>query len=146
VFFWCERQISHIERHFPDAILASGSLKRSLMTQRLKILNIVGARPNLPKLRRSCARLHALIPKSKPSSSTPDSTTTKSCPTFLRQMGIPSPHVNLEVGSAPTPRKRRDSEAHRAGSHRTQTRPVLVVGDVNSTIAVSLAAAKLASA
>jgi len=59
-------------------------------------------------------------------------------------MGIPSPHVNLEVGS---------------GSHASQTaeilkriepvlverKPdlVLVVGDVNSTIAVSLAAAKL---
>jgi len=63
---------------------------------------------------------------------------------FFRQMGIPAPHVNLEVGS---------------GSHATQTaeilkriepvlieqKPdlVLVVGDVNSTIAVSLAAVKL---
>ena len=70
---------------------------------------------------------------------------TKSSPTFSsRQMGIPSPQVNLEVGS---------------GSHASQTaeilkriepvlverKPdlVLVVGDVNSTIAVSLAAAKL---
>ena len=59
-------------------------------------------------------------------------------------MGIPAPHVNLDVGS---------------GSHATQTaeilkriepvlldlKPdlVLVVGDVNSTIAVSLAAVKL---
>jgi UDP-N-acetylglucosamine 2-epimerase (non-hydrolysing) len=63
---------------------------------------------------------------------------------FFRQMGIPAPHVNLEVGS---------------GSHAMQTaeilkriepvlleqKPdvVLVVGDVNSTIAVSLAAVKL---
>src|SRR5262249_41703367 len=63
---------------------------------------------------------------------------------FFRQMGIPEPHVNLEVGS---------------GSHAAQTAEilkriepvllerqpglVLVVGDVNSTIAVSLAAAKL---
>jgi UDP-N-acetylglucosamine 2-epimerase (non-hydrolysing) len=63
---------------------------------------------------------------------------------FFRQMGIPSPHVNLEVGS---------------GSHASQTaeilkriepvllerKPhlVLVVGDVNSTVAVSLAAVKL---
>ena len=63
---------------------------------------------------------------------------------FFRQMGIPAPQVNLEVGS---------------GSHAAQTaeilkriepvleehRPdvVVVVGDVNSTIAVSLAAAKL---
>lgn len=59
-------------------------------------------------------------------------------------MGIPAPHVNLEVGW---------------GSHAVQTAEVLkriepilierkpdlvlVVGDVNSTIAVSLAAVKL---
>jgi UDP-N-acetylglucosamine 2-epimerase (non-hydrolysing) len=63
---------------------------------------------------------------------------------FFRQMGIPAPDVNLEVGS---------------GSHAAQTAEVLkrvepvllehkpdlalVVGDVNSTIAVSLAAVKL---
>jgi UDP-N-acetylglucosamine 2-epimerase (non-hydrolysing) len=63
---------------------------------------------------------------------------------FFRQMGIPTPDLNLEVGS---------------GSHAAQTAEVLkrvepvlietkpdvvvVVGDVNSTIAVSLAAAKL---
>jgi UDP-N-acetylglucosamine 2-epimerase (non-hydrolysing) len=63
---------------------------------------------------------------------------------FFRQLLIPAPDVNLNVGS---------------GSHASQTaeimrsvepilleqRPniVLVVGDVNSTIAVSLTAAKL---
>ena len=63
---------------------------------------------------------------------------------FFRQMDIPAPHINLEVGS---------------GSHAVQTAEVLkriepllierkpdlvlVVGDVNSTIAVSLAAVKL---
>jgi len=63
---------------------------------------------------------------------------------FFRQMGIPAPDVNLEVGS---------------GSHAAQTAEILkriepvliahkpdvvvVVGDVNSTVAVSLAAAKL---
>jgi UDP-N-acetylglucosamine 2-epimerase (non-hydrolysing) len=63
---------------------------------------------------------------------------------FFRQMGIPEPQVNLEVGS---------------GSHAVQTAKVLeriepllierkpdlvlVVGDVNSTVAASLAAVKL---
>lgn len=63
---------------------------------------------------------------------------------FFRELGIPAPHVNLEVGS---------------GSHAAQTaqvmlkfEPVLlaekpdwvvVVGDVNSTVACSLVAAKL---
>src|ERR1043166_8689610 len=66
------------------------------------------------------------------------------CDVFFRQMHIPAPDINLEVGS---------------GSHATQTAEVLkriepvlieqkpdlvlVVGDVNSTVAVSLAAAKL---
>lgn len=64
---------------------------------------------------------------------------------FFRELGIPEPHINLEVGS---------------GSHAVQTalimqrfepvllteRPdlVLVVGDVNSTIACALTAVKLA--
>jgi UDP-N-acetylglucosamine 2-epimerase (non-hydrolysing) len=63
---------------------------------------------------------------------------------FFRQMDIPTPHANLEVGS---------------GSHAAQTAEglkrvepvlieqqpdlVLVVGDINSTMAVSLAAVKL---
>jgi UDP-N-acetylglucosamine 2-epimerase (non-hydrolysing) len=63
---------------------------------------------------------------------------------FFRQMGVPAPHINLEVDS---------------GWHAVQTAEVLkrieplliepepnlvlVVGDVNSTIAISLAAVKL---
>ena len=114
------------------------------MSQRLKILNIVGARPNLPKiapLMREMQRhpeIEAILVH------TGQHYDEKLSDIFFRQMGIPSPHVNLEVGS---------------GSHASQTaeilkriepvlverKPdlVLVVGDVNSTIAVSLAAAKL---
>jgi UDP-N-acetylglucosamine 2-epimerase (non-hydrolysing) len=63
---------------------------------------------------------------------------------FFRQMGIPSPHVNLEVGSG--------SHAEQTAEILRRVEPVLVeykpdvvvvVGDVNSTIAVSLAAVKL---
>src|SRR5580692_4411275 len=114
------------------------------MTQRLKILNIVGARPNLPKIAplmhemQRHPEIEALLVH------TGQHYDEKLSDIFFRQMGIPSPHVNLEVGS---------------GSHASQTaeilkriepvllerKPnlVLVVGDVNSTIAVSLAAAKL---
>jgi UDP-N-acetylglucosamine 2-epimerase (non-hydrolysing) len=114
------------------------------MSQPIKILNIVGARPNLPKiapLMREMQRHPAIEPILVHTGQHYDE---KLSDIFFRQMGIPAPHVNLEVGS---------------GSHAAQTaeilkriepvlldhKPdlVLVVGDVNSTIAVSLAAVKL---
>lgn len=114
------------------------------MSQRLKILNIVGARPNLPKiapLMREMQRHSEIEPILVHTGQHYDE---KLSDIFFKQMGIPSPHVNLEVGS---------------GSHAAQTAEVLkriepvlldrqpnlvlVVGDVNSTIAVSLAAVKL---
>src|SRR5580692_922189 len=114
------------------------------MSQRVKILNIVGARPNLPKiapLLREMQRHPEIEPILVHTGQHYDE---KLSDVFFRQMGIPAPHVNLEVGS---------------GSHASQTaeilkrvepvllerKPdlVLVVGDVNSTIAVSLAAVKL---
>src|SRR5271167_2107382 len=114
------------------------------MSQPIKILNIVGARPNLPKiapLMREMQRHPDIDPILVHTGQHYDE---KLSDIFFRQMGIPAPHLNLEVGS---------------GSHAAQTaeilkriepvllehRPdlVLVVGDVNSTIAVSLAAVKL---
>jgi UDP-N-acetylglucosamine 2-epimerase (non-hydrolysing) len=110
----------------------------------LKITNIVGARPNLPKIApliREMRRHPAIVPILVHTGQHYDE---KLSEIFFRQMGIPAPDVNLGVGS---------------GSHAAQTaeilrciepvlveqKPdlVLVVGDVNSTIAVSLAAAKL---
>src|SRR6266446_6659124 len=114
------------------------------MSQRLKILNIVGARPNLPKiapLMREMQRHPEIEPILVHTGQHYDE---KLSDIFFRQMGIPAPDVNLGVGS---------------GSHAAQTAEVLkcvepvlierkpdvvvVVGDVNSTIAVSLAAVKL---
>ncbi len=114
------------------------------MSNRLKIFNIVGARPNLPKiapLLREMSRHPQLDPVLVHTGQHYDEQLSD---IFFRQMGIPPPQVNLDVGS---------------GSHAVQTaeilrriepflveqKPdlVLVVGDVNSTIAVSLAAAKL---
>ncbi len=114
------------------------------MPKRLRILNIVGARPNLVKiapLMREMKRRAEIEPVLVHTGQHYDE---KLSDIFFRQMGIPEPDVNLEVGS---------------GSHAWQTaeilkriepvlleqKPglVLVVGDVNSTIAVSLAAAKI---
>lgn len=114
------------------------------MSRRLKIINIVGARPNLPKIApliREMQRHSEIDPILVHTGQHYDEALSD---IFFRQMGIPTPHVNLEVGS---------------GSHAAQTAEVLkrvepvlierqpdlvlVVGDVNSTIAVSLAAVKL---
>ena len=129
---------------YPDAILPLRALHERLMSQPLKILNIVGARPNLPKiapLMREMQRHPEIEAILVHTGQHYDETLSD---IFFRQMGIPAPHVNLEVGS---------------GSHAAQTAEVLkrvepvllehkphlvlVVGDVNSTIAVSLAAVKL---
>ncbi|HKV26533.1 MAG TPA: UDP-N-acetylglucosamine 2-epimerase (non-hydrolyzing) [Candidatus Acidoferrum sp.] len=114
------------------------------MNPTLKIINIVGARPNLPKiapLMREMQRHPEIEPILVHTGQHYDEALSD---IFFRQMGIPAPQVNLEVGS---------------GSHAAQTAEVLkrvepvllerqpdlvlVVGDVNSTIAVSLAAVKL---
>lgn len=110
----------------------------------MKIANVVGARPNLVKiapLLREMRRHPEIQPLLLHTGQHYDE---KLSDIFFRQMGIPEPDVNLEVGS---------------GSHAWQTseilkriepfllewRPdlVLVVGDVNSTLAASLTAAKL---
>jgi UDP-N-acetylglucosamine 2-epimerase (non-hydrolysing) len=122
--------------------MVRSDVKRSSMA--LKIINIVGARPNLPKiapLMREMQRHPEIEPILVHTGQHYDAALSD---IFFRQMGIPAPRVNLEVGS---------------GSHAVQTAEVLkriepvlleyqpdlvlVVGDVNSTIAVSLAAVKL---
>jgi UDP-N-acetylglucosamine 2-epimerase (non-hydrolysing) len=110
----------------------------------MKIVNIVGARPNFMKiapLYGSYGLYDAIEPVLVHTGQHYDE---KMSDLFFRQLGIPEPDVNLEVGSA---------------SHAVQTaeimqrfepvllehRPdaVLVVGDVNSTIACGLVAVKL---
>ena len=123
------------------AILVSNQL---FMSGHLKIINVVGARPNLPKIApliREMRRHPEIVPILVHTGQHYDQ---QRSDIFFRQMNIPEPDVNLEVGS---------------GSHAAQTAEVLkrvepvllqrkpdlvlVVGDVNSTIAVSLAAVKL---
>jgi UDP-N-acetylglucosamine 2-epimerase (non-hydrolysing) len=110
----------------------------------MKILNIVGARPNFMKvapLMRSYPRHAHLQPMLVHTGQHYDP---KMSQLFFDELGLPRPDHNLEVGS---------------GTHADQTarimiafeklclaeRPdwVLVVGDVNSTIACALVASKL---
>jgi UDP-N-acetylglucosamine 2-epimerase (non-hydrolysing) len=110
----------------------------------LKIVNIVGARPNLPKIApliREMQRHSEIEPILVHTGQHYDDTLSD---IFFRQMGIPAPDINLEVGSG--------SQAGQTAEILKRIEPVLishkpdmvlVVGDVNSTMAVSLAAAKL---
>ncbi len=110
----------------------------------MKIINVCGARPNFMKIAplMRAYRAHAAIePLLVHTGQHYDANMSE---IFFRQLGIPEPDINLEVGS---------------GSHAVQTgeiiirfekvvlehRPdwVLVVGDVNSTIACALVATKL---
>lgn len=110
----------------------------------MRIINVVGARPNFIKI----AALMAAY-RNQPSLRpillhTGQHYDQRMSDLFFKQLGIPEPDINLEVGS---------------GSHAQQTadimkkfepvcleqKPdlVLVVGDVNSTVACGLVAAKL---
>jgi UDP-N-acetylglucosamine 2-epimerase (non-hydrolysing) len=110
----------------------------------MKILNVVGARPNFMKMAPLIAAYRAhpsLEPLLVHTGQHYDEAMSR---LFFEQLGLPEPDINLGVGS---------------GSHAAQTaaimtafepvlleqRPdlVLVVGDVNSTIACGLVAVKL---
>ncbi len=117
----------------------SGEIERML-----KVICICGARPNFMKI----APLMAAFAKSKRIEAllvhTGQHYDEKMSDLFFRDLGIPAPDINLEVGS---------------GSHAVQTaeimkrfepvviehKPdwVIVVGDVNSTIACAIVAVKL---
>jgi UDP-N-acetylglucosamine 2-epimerase (non-hydrolysing) len=110
----------------------------------MKITSIVGARPNFIKIAsvlRACNKvpqIESLLVH------TGQHYTDNMSDNFFKELEIPAPHINLEVGS---------------GSHAQQTaeiikrfepillenRPdaILVVGDVNSTLACALVAVKL---
>ena len=110
----------------------------------MKIINVVGARPNLMKiapLMDAFASRDGIEPLLVHTGQHYDENMSD---LFFRQLGIPEPDINLEVGS---------------GSHAVQTAEimkafepvvlehapdaVLVVGDVNSTIACGTVAVKL---
>ncbi|MGW8249891.1 MAG: non-hydrolyzing UDP-N-acetylglucosamine 2-epimerase, partial [Anaerolineales bacterium] len=110
----------------------------------MRVIHVAGARPNFMKL---APILRALEPYTEISSMllhTGQHYDTRMSDVFFQDLNLPQPDINLEVGS---------------GSHAEQTaqimqrfepvlqseKPdlVLVVGDVNSTLACSLVAAKL---
>ncbi len=110
----------------------------------MKILNIVGARPNFMKIA-PIMEAYKAVPDIEPVLvHTGQHYDERMSDLFFRQLGIPEPDINLEVGS---------------GTHATQTAAimvafekllneqgadaVLVVGDVNSTIACGMVSVKM---
>ncbi len=110
----------------------------------MKIINVVGARPNLVKiapLMRAMRRQKRIEPLLVHTGQHYDQ---KLSDIFFQQMKISEPDFNLDVGSG--------SQAWQTAEILKRIEPVLmdhrpdlvlVVGDVNSTVAASLAAAKL---
>ncbi len=109
----------------------------------LKLLHVVGARPNFPKLA-PVYRAGVLRGLTQVIVHTGQHYDERMSESFFRALGIPTPDVNLEVGS---------------GSHALQTARIIerfedvlvqhapdwlvVYGDVNSTMATTLVASKL---
>lgn len=115
------------------------------MTMALRILCVVGARPNFMKvapiikiLSRSPETFRPLLVH------TGQHYDARMSESFFEALGLPHPDINLEVGSG--------SHAEQTGLVmiklepvlvRTQPHLVIVVGDVNSTLAAALTARKL---
>ncbi len=110
----------------------------------MKLLNIVGARPNLLKVA-ALMEAYKLHPEIEPVLvHTGQHYDRAMSELFFEELGIPEPSINLGVGSA--------SHAQQTAQIMRSFEPVLVenapdcvvvVGDVNSTIACGLVAVKL---
>jgi UDP-N-acetylglucosamine 2-epimerase (non-hydrolysing) len=115
------------------------------MTTQHKILCVVGARPNFMKIAPVMAALHnspRLTPYLVHTGQHYDEAMKHA---FFHQLGIPEPDTDLEVGSGS--HAVQTSEIMRRFEpvlDREQPAAVLVVGDVNSTIACALVAVKKA--
>ncbi|HKP48120.1 MAG TPA: UDP-N-acetylglucosamine 2-epimerase (non-hydrolyzing) [Pyrinomonadaceae bacterium] len=111
----------------------------------LKIINVVGARPNFmkaaPLVQKMKRREREFTPLLVHTGQHYD---TEMSDAFFRDLGLPSPDVHLGVGSAPRDQQLSAIE-ERFGSVIEEEAPdwVVVVGDVNSTLACARAAKKL---
>lgn len=109
-----------------------------------KIINVCGARPNFMKIA-PLMRAYRAYPQLEPLLvHTGQHYDENMSNLFFRQLGIPEPDVNLEVGSG--------THARQTGEIMMRFEPlilehrpkwVIVVGDVNSTIGCGLVATKL---
>ncbi len=113
-------------------------------SSKFKLILVAGARPNFMKI---APLMHAL--KDHPSIQpilvhTGQHYDEKMSDLFFEQLNIPHPDINLEVGSAShAVQTARIMEGFEKVCLDTKPDMVLVVGDVNSTVACTLVASKL---
>lgn len=110
----------------------------------MKILHVVGARPNFMKVAPIIAQLRKAQGVQQILVHTGQHYDAKMSDVFFQDLGMPAPDVHLGVGSA--------SHAQQTAKVMVEIEPVLlrekpdvvvVAGDVNSTLAVALVASKL---
>lgn len=110
----------------------------------MKILNIVGARPNLMKIAPLMDAFSAADDVEPLLVHTGQHYDANMSDLFFRQLGIPEPDLNLGVGSGShAVQTAQVMTAFEPVMHEHEPDAVLVVGDVNSTIACGLVAVKL---
>jgi len=111
---------------------------------RVKILHVVGARPNFMKVAPILAQLQRRQEARQVLVHTGQHYDAKMSDVFFQDLGMPAPDVHLGVGSG--------THAQQTAKVMTEIEPVLlrekpdvvvVAGDVNSTVAVALVAAKM---
>ena len=110
----------------------------------MKILNVVGARPNFMKIAPLMEEMRKSSKISPILVHTGQHYDGKMSQLFFDELDIPKPDINLEVGSG-SHAQQTAGILHRFEPVILQEKPdlVLVVGDVNSTIACALTAVKL---
>ena len=110
----------------------------------VKILHVVGARPNFMKVAPILAQLRKRAGARQILVHTGQHYDARMSDVFFQELGMPDPDVHLGVGSG--------SHAQQTAKVMVEVEPVLarekpdvvvVAGDVNSTIAVALVAAKM---
>jgi UDP-N-acetylglucosamine 2-epimerase (non-hydrolysing) len=108
------------------------------------ILCVVGARPNFMKMAPIMAALDDVVPELKVSLvHTGQHYDVTMNHQYFEALGIPQPDINLEVGSGSHAMQTADvMRRFEPALDATQPSAVLVVGDVNSTLACALVAAK----
>ena len=110
----------------------------------MRIINVVGARPNFMKIAPLMAAYAARATLEPLLVHTGQHYDRKMSDLFFRQLGIPKPDINLGVsGGSHAVQTARIMEAFEPVVLEHKPDAVLVVGDVNSTIACGLVAVKL---
>ena len=114
-----------------------------MSTRMYRIMNIVGARPNMMKVAPLIAEMSRHVDLQPVLVHTGQHYDYSMSRVFFEQLNMPEPDYNLEVGSG-THHAQTAEILKRFGDLVDEDRPdmVVVVGDVNSTIACALVAAK----